>query len=93
MAAPVSNPPTTRNGNGHHAGTVINPSAAGSVSNNRCRPWLIAHKNQYAAAEMVRRFAELYEAVAGVRPEASVLSTQYDGRSTKVPGPPPFPER
>src|SRR6516165_6687877 len=52
MAAPVSNPPTARNGKGHHAGTEVNPSAAGSVSNNRCRPWLIAHRNQYAAAEM-----------------------------------------
>src|SRR6516164_5018443 len=52
MAAPVSNPPTARSGKGHHAGTEVNPSAVGSVSNNRCRPWLIAHRNQYAAAEM-----------------------------------------
>jgi len=33
-------------------GTEANPSAVGSVSNNRCRPWWIAAKNQNAAAEM-----------------------------------------
>src|SRR5262245_57275529 len=52
MAAPASRPPTASIGTGHHTGAVANPNAVGSVSNIQCRPWLIAHRNKYAAAEM-----------------------------------------